>query len=128
MNSIGLFFTDGDLWMEQRRFVLRHLRDYGFARRFDPLEDEMNSEIGQFIDTLKNGPKYPHEKVSTKLCSFFFLSSTTQYFMLFVPPQKYISDGQIQLPVGLGSVFGNCFFKVMFSERLTREQSGLLFE
>lgn len=46
----------------------------------------------------------------------------------FVRLQKYISDAQIRLPVGLGSVFGNCFFKVMFSERLAREQSGLLFE
>lgn len=61
--------------MEQRRFVLRHLRDYGFARRFDPLEDEINSEIGQYIDTLKNGPKYPHEKVNIAI--FFSVTYST---------------------------------------------------
>ncbi|XP_033222656.1 uncharacterized protein LOC117176510 [Belonocnema kinseyi] len=28
----GLIVTDGNLWVEQRRFVLRHLREFGFGR------------------------------------------------------------------------------------------------
>ncbi|KAF6201395.1 hypothetical protein GE061_005843, partial [Apolygus lucorum] len=29
----GLLLTDEEFWVEQRRFVLRHLRDFGFGRR-----------------------------------------------------------------------------------------------
>lgn len=44
--------------------MLRYLRDFGFGRRFDELETEINDEITNFIDMLKNGPKYEHENVS----------------------------------------------------------------
>lgn len=59
----GLFFTDGQLWHEQRRFALRNLRDFGFGRRQDELELEFQDEILNVIDLIKNGPKYEFEKV-----------------------------------------------------------------
>lgn len=59
----GIFFTQEETWHEQRRFLLRHLRDYGFGRRFDELEVEINDEILQFFDLIKNGSKYDFEKV-----------------------------------------------------------------
>lgn len=59
----GVFFTEGDLWHEQRRFMLRYLRDYGFGRRFDELELEQRDEFRMFVDIVKNGPKYDHERV-----------------------------------------------------------------
>lgn len=62
----GIFFTEGPVWHEQRRFTLRYLRDFGFGRRFDELEHEINDEITNFIYILKNGPKYEHEKVSVE--------------------------------------------------------------
>lgn len=51
------------MWHEQRRFILRYLRDFGFGRRFDILEQEIQMQIAQFIDIIKNGPKYDHERV-----------------------------------------------------------------
>lgn len=62
--SPGIFFTDGHLWHEQRRFVLRYLRDYGFGRRYQLLEIEIHDEFKIFIDMVKYGPKYSHEKVN----------------------------------------------------------------
>lgn len=59
----GIFFSDGDLWHDQRRFMLRYMRDFGFGRRFDELELEINDELVQLVDFLKNGPKYDFEKV-----------------------------------------------------------------
>lgn len=53
------------MWHEQRRFALRYMRDYGFGRRFDSLEKEVEIQIAQFIDIVKNGPKYQHEQVRT---------------------------------------------------------------
>lgn len=49
-----------------RRFTLRYLRDFGFGRRFDSLEKEIEIQIAQLIDIVKNGPKYEHEKVCHK--------------------------------------------------------------
>lgn len=63
-NHLGIFFTEGPLWFEQRRFALRNLRDFGFGRRQDELEAELQDEILNLIDLLKNGPKYDFEKVS----------------------------------------------------------------
>lgn len=65
-NIRGVFFTEGPDWKEQRRYMLRYLRDFGFGRRFDELELETRDEFKMFIDIVKNGPKYEHEKV------FFF--------------------------------------------------------
>lgn len=30
---LGVFFSDGPFWIEQRRFTLKHLRDFGFGKR-----------------------------------------------------------------------------------------------
>lgn len=54
---------EGDLWNEQKRFFLRYMRDFGFGRRFDSLEQEIEHQISQLIDIVTNGPKYPHENV-----------------------------------------------------------------
>lgn len=59
----GIFFNEGDVWHEQRRFTLRYLRDFGFGRRYDLLEKEIEIQIKQCIDVVRDGPKYPHEQV-----------------------------------------------------------------
>lgn len=67
--NIGIFFREGESWHEQRRFALRYLRDFGFGRRFDSFENEIEIQIKQFIDIVENGPKYEHEKVRIGICS-----------------------------------------------------------
>lgn len=54
---------DGPIWREQRRFMLRYLRDYGFGRRSDHLENIINEELINLVDIIRNGPQYSHEKV-----------------------------------------------------------------
>lgn len=58
----GIFFQDGLLWKEQRRFILRYLRDFGFGRRFEELECVIREEITDMLDLIHHGPKYDHEK------------------------------------------------------------------
>lgn len=96
-NLRGIFFTDGPLWHEQRRFALRYLRDYGFGRRFQTLEINIQDELLSFIDLLKYGPKYPHEK-------------------------KYVKDSCINLPIAFSPFFANCFIEILFNERFPRSE------
>jgi methyl farnesoate epoxidase/farnesoate epoxidase len=44
-----VFFADGPFWVEQRRFTLRHLRDFGFGKR--SMEEFIMEEIE---DTIKD--------------------------------------------------------------------------
>lgn len=46
------------------------MRDFGFGRRFDLLERQIQAELVQYIDVLKNGPIYPHEMVILKLSNW----------------------------------------------------------
>lgn len=39
------------------------MRDYGFGRRFESLENEIKDEIMGFVNLIKEGPQYEHEKV-----------------------------------------------------------------
>ncbi|XP_035459074.1 probable cytochrome P450 303a1 [Spodoptera frugiperda] len=43
----GVLLTDGELWKEQRRFLLRHLKEFGFGRR--GMEDIARSEARHMV-------------------------------------------------------------------------------
>uniref|UniRef100_A0A348G630 Cytochrome P450 2 n=1 Tax=Odontomachus monticola TaxID=613454 RepID=A0A348G630_ODOMO len=60
--KLGILFTEGPFWREQRRFFLRNIRDFGFGRRQEALEREIFSEISLLLDILKNEPVYDGEK------------------------------------------------------------------
>ena len=50
--TTGVIFTDEQFWVEQRRFALRHMREFGFGRRLARLEDVMKEEIQDMLDLL----------------------------------------------------------------------------
>jgi hypothetical protein len=56
MRVTGITLTDDKLWENQRRFSLRHMRDFGFGRRFAELEDIGKEEIQDILDLL-NGKR-----------------------------------------------------------------------
>lgn len=104
MQLRGIFFTQDQFWKEQRRYSLRHLRDYGFGRRFSELEIEVRDEICAFLDILRSGPKYKHEFEIMK------------------------KDGQILAPNIFFSTMSNAFLKVLSGVKFTREEQQILFE
>ncbi|XP_059056621.1 probable cytochrome P450 304a1 [Achroia grisella] len=59
--KLGIFFTDSYFWYIQRRYSLRHFRDFGFGRRDQTLEAVLESEVKAMIDMRINGPMYPAE-------------------------------------------------------------------
>ncbi|KAL6425593.1 hypothetical protein ACFW04_009618 [Cataglyphis niger] len=56
----GLIVVDERLWMEQRRFVLRHLREFGFGRTSMAtiIEDEALKLVEHFKKLLRDGHNY----------------------------------------------------------------------
>ncbi|KAJ9580644.1 hypothetical protein L9F63_024179 [Diploptera punctata] len=47
----GVLLTDEDFWQEQRRFVLRHLKEFGFGRR--TMSDLVEQEAEQLVQAFR---------------------------------------------------------------------------
>lgn len=102
-NVWGIFFRDGAAWREQRRFTLRHLRDYGFGRRFDELEAHINAELLQFVDLVRNGPQHEYERLLVS------------------------GDGIVELPAAFAGQPANQFLKCVLNECFDRAELECLF-
>ncbi|ODM94701.1 Methyl farnesoate epoxidase [Orchesella cincta] len=53
----GVLLCDGPVWQEQRRFVLRGLRDFGFGK--ESMEGMLIHELQELQNTLKNDIGHP---------------------------------------------------------------------
>lgn len=121
----GIFFTEGKVWHEQRRFFLRHIRDFGFGRRFNDLEIDINCELTHFIDMIKNGPKFDYEKVRC-LLRYFLVIIFNENCADFL--QQIINGDKIHCPGIFTPVYGNIFLKVLINERYTRDKQSFFYE
>ena len=59
--AAGLLFTDGPLWLEQRRFTLRHLRDLGFGKT--SIENQMIDEIQDLIQDIAESAQSDPDRI-----------------------------------------------------------------
>lgn len=100
----GIFFTENSYWNHQRRFTLRNLRDFGFGRRFEEYEIEVEDEMKSLVNMIKDGPKFDHEKEFLR------------------------ENGEILLPKALIGSLANCFLEVLSGERILRCDQKELFE
>ena len=50
----GILMTDGELWKEQRRFAVRHLKDLGFGK--SSLESLIMDEVNDLMGDLQVRP------------------------------------------------------------------------
>lgn len=48
---IGVLLTDEEFWQEQRRFVLRHLKEFGFGRR--TMAELVEEEAWQLVQAFQ---------------------------------------------------------------------------
>lgn len=100
----GIFFRENMFWRNQRRFTLRHFRDFGFGRRFTELEIHIEEELRALVDLIKNGAKYDYEK---KLVT---------------------DDGLVSVPHIFSGHPANLFLKVVTNERFSRKDLGTVFQ
>nr|CAD7426505.1 unnamed protein product [Timema monikensis] len=56
--TTSVLLTDAEFWQEQRRFVLRHLREFGFGRRTmgELIEAEAGQMVRMFREKLRDSP------------------------------------------------------------------------
>lgn len=52
----GIFFVEGQFWIDQRRFSLSTLRDFGFGRRLQCFEEVVGQQVKELVDLLQNKP------------------------------------------------------------------------
>lgn len=50
--KLGVIFSDGQFWVEQRRFTLRHLRDFGFGKK--SMEGFIMNEAEDIVKEMKD--------------------------------------------------------------------------
>ncbi|XP_049963436.1 methyl farnesoate epoxidase-like isoform X2 [Schistocerca serialis cubense] len=49
---LGMLFNDGPAWVQQRRFTLRHLRDFGFGKL--SMEGRILEEVEDLLSSIRN--------------------------------------------------------------------------
>jgi methyl farnesoate epoxidase/farnesoate epoxidase len=59
--QLGVFFSNGRLWQEQRRFTLRHLRDFGFGKT--SMEGLIHEECEECINSISKAMKLAKDSV-----------------------------------------------------------------
>lgn len=98
--ELGIFFIEGTQWQEQRRFALRHMRDFGFGRRHEKFESEFIDEMSLLLDILKNGPVYDREK-------------------------EILKDNLVLFPDILYAPSSNNIWNIMFGHRFNRSEHDI---
>ncbi|XP_071454081.1 methyl farnesoate epoxidase-like [Hetaerina americana] len=56
--KLGVFFSDGPAWAEQRRFTLRHLRDLGLLG-LNKVQHHVQAEIVALLQNIREHPEGP---------------------------------------------------------------------
>ncbi|KAI7815163.1 cytochrome p450 [Rhyzopertha dominica] len=79
--KLGIFFVDGPYWKEQRRFMLRNMRDFGFGRRSTVMEDTVTDEVKYLIDLFTRNPNESEKDICRKRGQLLFPDTLYGTFM-----------------------------------------------
>ncbi|XP_049762275.1 probable cytochrome P450 304a1 [Schistocerca cancellata] len=101
--DLGINFRVGPELMEQRRFTLRYLRDFGFGRRSDHLESEIEAEMAELVGLIR-GERQDE---------------------IVVQPSSGDGSRRVLLPDALFPGFINGFMPVVAGSRLPRVADGV---
>lgn len=75
--AAGVIFTDGQIWLDQRRFALRFLRDFGLGK--NQMQERILEEVQTIIEDINNDIKsgvkeqdlYKHTDIAVGSVSIF---------------------------------------------------------
>lgn len=91
----GLIVVDDKLWVEQRRFVLRHLREFGFGRTsmVTIIEDEALKLVEHFKRLLQNG--YNYEIANERKMTMINNNNIGQIYKLQKDPKNKLNKSEL---------------------------------
>ncbi|XP_018400444.1 PREDICTED: probable cytochrome P450 303a1 [Cyphomyrmex costatus] len=91
--TLGLLVVDDKLWVEQRRFVIRHLRDFGFGRTsmVTIIEDEALKLVEHFKKMLKNN----YETADARKIKTINNNNIGQIYKLQKDPKNKLNESEI---------------------------------
>lgn len=69
----GVLLTDEEFWQDQRRFVLRHLKEFGFGRRTmaDLVEEEAVQLVKAFQQKLEGSQVGMMVTIFARRCIYY---------------------------------------------------------
>ena len=82
----GLVHSEGDEWREQRRFALKHLKDFGFGK--SSMEEMIRLEVTDLADHLRS---VKGQEVETKQLFNFYVMNILWRMM---SGSRYVLGGQ----------------------------------
>lgn len=100
----GVLLTDEDFWQEQRRFVIRHLREFGFGRRDmgQMVEAEAEDLVRTVTSKMKNG------KAIIPMADIFGVSVLNTLWMMMASVRYNPEDKELKTLQGiLSKLFTN---------------------
>lgn len=69
----GVILSNGDYWKEQRRFLLKNLKDFGFGRT--SMESIIQEEVVKLCNKMSDVPQVSHFKIGIMFGDFWILSN-----------------------------------------------------
>ncbi|XP_014246954.1 probable cytochrome P450 303a1 [Cimex lectularius] len=76
----GLLLTDEEFWVEQRRFVLRHLREFGFGRR--TMAELVETEAEHLLSVFKENVNKGNGKAIVEMADAFGVNVLNTLWMM----------------------------------------------
>ncbi|CAG7786840.1 unnamed protein product, partial [Allacma fusca] len=87
--SHGIMLTSGQEWQDQRRFTLRHLRDFGFGKNY--MEQLILEEVDETIHWLKS-----HEGEPLSINRKFYLAVINSLFTIMAGKRFSHTDPELR--------------------------------
>lgn len=130
LNISGILLTDEEFWQEQKRFVLRHLRDFGFGRHTmaSLIEEEAAALVNTFEAIINKSGK---DGVEIEMSQAFSVNVLNTLWMMmagkrFSPEEEKLKELQSLLTDLLSStdMVGALFSQFPILQYLAPERSG----
>ena len=89
----GLLHSEGSTWTQQRRFVLKNLRDFGFGKK--TMEAMAHEDIVELINKIKESlgkPMSPNPTLSLAVLNSLWHIITGERFSLDDPRFQHVFD------------------------------------
>lgn len=89
----GILFTDQGFWQEQRRFVIKNLREFGFGRR--DMGDAIAEEAQELVKSITNS-MHDKNSVVLQVSNMFNISTINTLWSMLVGTRYDLENGELR--------------------------------